>query len=300
MKQLNRRRFLGATAAVAGAAALARAEPATQAVTAAENKPGNTPHTRFAVNIEMWWNKLPVLDRMRKAAELGFPAIEFWTWQGRPIEEMRALADELNLQISQFVGARDDTPLNRPEGHADFLKAIEASCQTAKKLNAKKMCVLVGQDVKGMSRRQMHDNVITGLKLAAPIVEQHQVMIIIEPLNTRVNHPGYCLSKSEDAIRICREVDSPMVKINWDLYHLQIAEGDLCGHIREGLKAGQIGYFQLADTPGRHEPGTGEIHYNRVLKEIYDLGYRGCIGLECRPRDGEETAAQRVAAADVW
>jgi hydroxypyruvate isomerase len=81
---------------------------------------------------------------------------------------------------------------------------------------------------------------------------------------------------------------------------MHITEGDLCGHIREGFAAKQIGYFQVADHPGRNEPGTGEIHYNRVLKEIYDHGYRGYIGLECRPKKDELTAAKGVAAADVW
>jgi hydroxypyruvate isomerase len=88
------------------------------------------------------------------------------------------------------------------------------------------------------------------------------------------------------------------VKINWDLYHMQISEGDLCGRLREGWD--QVGYLQLADHPGRNEPGTGEIHYNRVLKEAHDLGYRGFVGLECFPRENELVAARRVAAADVW
>ena len=91
-----------------------------------------------------------------------------------------------------------------------------------------------------------------------------------------------------------------MVKINWDLYHMQITEGDLCGHLKQGIESKAIGYLQLADTPGRHEPGTGEIHYNRVLKAAYDLGYRGYVGLECRPLKDEITAAKRVAAADIW
>jgi hydroxypyruvate isomerase len=79
---------------------------------------------------------------------------------------------------------------------------------------------------------------------------------------------------------------------------MQISEGDLCGHLREGIE--QIGYVQLADTPGRNEPGTGEVHYNRVLRELHELGYRGYVGLECRPVGGEIEAARRVAAADVW
>jgi hydroxypyruvate isomerase len=89
-----------------------------------------------------------------------------------------------------------------------------------------------------------------------------------------------------------------MVKINWDLYHMQISEGDLCGRLKDGFD--QVGYLQLADHPGRYEPGTGEIHYPRVLRAAFELGYRGFVGLECRPKEGEELAAQRVNQADQW
>ena len=146
----------------------------------------------------------------------------------------------------------------------------------------------------------MHENVIAGLKKWAPMAEAAGVMLILEPMNIRVDHKGHCLYGSPEAVRICREVGSPMVKINWDLYHMQITEGDLCGRLADGMKAGRIGYLQLADHPGRHEPGTGEIHYARVLKQAHDLGYRDYDGLECRPQAGELAAAKRVALADRW
>jgi hydroxypyruvate isomerase len=146
----------------------------------------------------------------------------------------------------------------------------------------------------------MHEQVIKALRRAAPIVEKEQVMLILEPMNGRVDHPGHCLYGSQDAMRICEAVGSEFVKINWDLYHMQISEGDLCGHLREGFGKKLIGYLQLADHPGRNEPGTGEVHYNRVLQEIYDQGYRDYVGLELRPKTTELAAAQAVAAADVW
>ena len=117
-------------------------------------------------------------------------------------------------------------------------------------------------------------------------------MLILEPMNIRVDHKGHCLYGSEDAVRICREVDSPMIKINWDLYHMQISEGDLCGRLREGFD--QVGYIQVADHPGRHEPGTGEIFYPRVYAELQELGYTGPIGLECSPLEGESAAIERL------
>ncbi|MEZ6044877.1 MAG: hypothetical protein R3C11_04720 [Planctomycetaceae bacterium] len=90
------------------------------------------------------------------------------------------------------------------------------------------------------------------------------------------------------------------MKINWDLSTCTSPKGTYAVHLKEGMDSGQIGYLQLADHQGRTEPGTGEIHYNRVLKEAYDLGYRGYVGLECRPLTDELTAAKGVAAADIW
>jgi hydroxypyruvate isomerase len=117
-------------------------------------------------------------------------------------------------------------------------------------------------------------------------------------MNGRVDHPGHCLYGSEDAVKICQAVGSPQVKINWDLYHMQIAEGDLCGRLKDGLE--WLGYLQLADHPGRNEPGTGEINYSRVLRQAKDLGYDGYVGLELRPKTTELAAAIAVAKADVW
>lgn len=292
MNRLDRRSLL----AVAGLAPFAATAPLRQDARAA--KPGRTPHTRFAVNIEMWFGGLSYPERMRAAAELGFPAVEFWPWQGKDLEAMDDTRRELGLEIAQFTGWGFSPALCDAANHSAFVDEIGKSAEVAVRLGARCMTVLAGNDQPGLSRAQMHDNLIHGLKLAAPVAEAADVVLILEPLNTRVDHAGYCLSSSDDAVRICRSVGSTHVKINWDLYHQQITEGDLCGRLREGFD--QVGYVQLADHPGRNEPGTGEIHYNRVLRELHELGYRGLVGLECSPREGEQLAAERVAAADVW
>lgn len=291
---LNRRTLLQATPAAASLAALASASAAAEDT----RQLGRTPHTKFAVNIEMWWTKLDFLDRIRAAADFGFPAIEFWPWRKRDIDAVARLTSELGLAVAQFTAWPFEPGMNDPKNHDAVLKEIEASCQVANKLNCKKMTVVGGNDQPGMTQDEMHANIIKALKRAAPIAERYDVMLILESMNVRVDHKGHCLYGSAPAIRICREVDSSHVKINWDLYHMQISEGDLCGHLKEGFD--QIGYLQLADHPGRNEPGTGEVHYNRVLRQAYELGYRGYVGLECVPKTTELAAAKAVAAADVW
>ncbi|HEY4312988.1 MAG TPA: TIM barrel protein [Pirellulales bacterium] len=301
MSSLDRRRFLESSLAVTGALTalpvLHAAETSYGTIVHTKNL-GRTPHTKFAVNVEMWWTKLPFLDRLRAAAAFGFPAVEFWPWQGKDLAAVAELCKELKIAIAQFTAWGFSPGMNDPKNHGDFVEAVDQGCRVAKQLDCKKMCVVGGDDQPGMTQAQMHENIITALKRAAPIAEEHEVMLILEPMNIRVDHKGHCLYGSPAAVRICREVDSPMVKINWDLYHMHISEGDLCGRLKEGFD--QVGYLQLADHPGRNEPGTGEIHYNRVLKEAFDLGYRGYVGLECRPKGTELAAAQGVAAADVW
>ncbi|MFT5049319.1 MAG: hydroxypyruvate isomerase [Chlamydiales bacterium] len=254
--------------------------------------------TKFAVNIEMWLNELPFLGRIAAVERLGFPAIEFWNWQSKDIPAMAAAVKKHGLAVTQFTAWGFSPGLNNPENHARFVEAIREACDVADQLDCTMFTVVAGNDQPGMTTREMHDHVIAGLKLAAPIAEERGKVMILEPMNGRVDHPGHCLYGSAPAIRICQEVDSPAVKINWDLYHMQITEGDLCGRMRDGFE--HIAYLQLADHPGRHEPGTGEVHYNRVLEQAWKLGYRGYVGLECSPRDGAELAAERVRAADVW
>jgi hydroxypyruvate isomerase len=291
---LSRRQFVGSSLALAGTAGLAGAQDAPEEA----RHLGKTPHTKFAVNVEMWWARQPFLKRIQNAAALGFAAVEFWPWQNKDLDAVAELTQKLGVEVAQFTAWGFRPGLNEPRNHDAFVQAIVDGCAVAKKLRCRKMTVVGGDDVRGMTQPEMHENIITGLKRAAPIAEEHDVMLILEPMNIRVDHKGHCLYGSAPAIRICEAVGSSHVKINWDLYHMQISEGDLCGHLRDGIE--WVGYLQLADNPGRNEPGTGEVHYNRVLKEAYDRGYRDYVGLECRPKTNELAAAKAVAAADTW
>jgi hydroxypyruvate isomerase len=296
---LPRRSFLATGLAASAALAGAEVRAADQADEKIDvNQLGKTPHTKFAVNIEMWWTKLPFLERIKKVAEFGFPGYEFWPYAGKDLKAIAKLNADLGLECSQFTAWGFEPGMNNPANEAKFLQTIEEACGVAKELKVRKMCVVAGNNQKGMSQDEMLKQVVRALKKAAPIAEKHQVMLILEPMNGRVDHPGHCLYGSVDAVKICREVDSPQVKINWDLYHMYISEGDLSGRLKDGID--QVGYLQLADHPGRNEPGTGEIHYNRVLRAAHELGYKDFVGLECRPKTTELAAAQGVARADIW
>jgi hydroxypyruvate isomerase len=307
MTKLNRRSFFGGTLALASSAGLARAVTSKRDFEVAQSIPkladdaqlGRTQHLRYAVNIEMWsFDTKDPVERMRQAAKLGFSGVEIWPWRGKDVDALARASKELGVEIVQFTAWGFTPGLNDPKNHDAFVKEIEASCETAKKLGTKLLLVVAGNDQPGMTKEQMHSNVIDGLKRAVPIAERNDVTLMLEPMNVRVDHKGHCLYGSPDALRIVKAVDSPRVKICWDLYHMQISEGDLCGRMKDGI--GQIAYFQLADTPGRNDPGTGEVHYARVMQQAWELGYRGWVGLEFTPRDGALEAARRVAEIDRW
>lgn len=297
MLQISRRGLLGTSIALAAASSARGGRVAAQQDGGA--KPAATPHTRFACNIEMWgFGGAPYEERIKKAHDLGFKAVEFWPWRGKDLDKIEKVTKDLGIEVAQFTGWGFSPGLNDPANHKKFVDEITESCKVANRLGSKLVLVVAGNNQPGMSLEQMHANVITGLKLGVPIAEAHDITLVLEPMNGRVDHPGHCLYGSEPAVKICKAVASPRVKICWDLYHMQISEGDLCGHLRDGKE--WIGYVQLADHPGRNEPGTGEVHYNRVLKELIDLGYRGYVGVECSPLEDELKATQRLALADQW
>jgi hydroxypyruvate isomerase len=295
MTTIDRRTLLGSSLALAATAPIAGARP--QAASSAGARPMDGVKTKFACNIEMWgFGTGDHAERIRKAADLGFQGVEFWPWRGKDIDAIDKARRDTKLEVVQFVGWGFSPGMNDPANHDAFVKEIEAGCETAHKLGTKMLLVLAGNDIPGKTKEQMHQGVIDGFKRAVPVCEKHDITLILEPLNLRVDHKGYCVNLSPDAVRICKAVGSKHVKICWDLYHLQIDEGDLCGRMKDGFS--EIAYFQFADHPGRNDPGTGEIHYERVFRAARDLGYTGWFGTEFSPIEGERKAAERVAATD--
>ena len=300
---MNRRKFLTAGAALAGTSSLPGALPLNGSSLRHDpaiedgGRPGADTRHEFAINVEMWFGGMSFLEKVQATADLGFKWIEFWPWTNKDLDGLVRLCKKTGLQVAQFTAWGFNPGMNNPDNHDRFEKQILEACRAANKIGAPMATVVAGNNQNGMSQEQMLDGVRDGLKRGAPIAEDHNVMLIVEPMNPR-NHGGHCLYGSTDAVRICRQVDSSHVKINWDLYHMQIVEGDLCKMLEEGWD--QVGYLQLADNPGRNEPGTGEINYGRVFQAAWDLGYRKPIGVECSPASPPLEAARRLAAADRW
>ena len=155
---------------------------------------------------------------------------------------------------------------------------IEESVEVAKRVGAKWMTVVPGHIDLRLDMDYQELNVIDALKRACDILEPHGLTMVLEPLNTLHNHPGVILTKTSQAYRICKHVNSPSCKILYDAYHQAITEGNMIPNIERAWD--EIPYFQLGDHPGRNEPGTGEINYRHIFKYLYDKGYDGIVGME--------------------
>jgi hydroxypyruvate isomerase len=300
----TRRRFLAAIAA-SSAASVASFASGSNHLRAESTKAGSSPDgtwLTYAVNVEMTWTKLPFLDRIRKVKEAGFSHYEFWPWRTKDIEAILRLNGELGLTTTQFSaspvkGFGHGITNPKPARREEFEEEIRSAVPVAKKLGVKKICVVAGEETKGHSRDEQTQAVVTALKAGAAIVEPEGITIILEPLNILVDHPRQLIVHSAQAADVLKAVGSPNVKMLFDIYHQQISEGNLTGNIRQYHDL--IGYFQLADHPGRHEPTTGEINYPFVLKTIHDVGYTGAIGMEMSPRSDPAKAFEAIRQVDA-
>ncbi len=248
----------------------------------------------LAVNLELWWPDRPPLERVAAAADTGFGQAEIWYWPNWDIDRLTKACRRHGVSMSQIGGWDFEPRLSDPEHRSRFRDGIARAVEVALRLGAPRINVNGPVLRPGEDPVSVRAGVGEALAGAIAVVEEAGLTLMVEPMNVRVDHPGYALPTSADVIEVCEAVGSEALGINWDLYHLQVTEGDLTGHFAQGRE--YVAYVQAADHPGRHEPGTGEIDYRFLFAEVRRLGYTGPIGLECTPRDGERAAIERIAA----
>lgn len=221
-------------------------------------------------------------------ARHGYDAFEMFEWRDPQVLETFVTEKKKHpLVCATLVANRGVTApgcsLVNPREREQFLKEMQLSIEAAKKVDCKRLVVLTGNEQGGMPRSEQMANAVAALRAAAPLLEKSGITAVVEVLNTYVNHAGYFLYRVGDAAEMVDRVGSPNVKILFDIYHVQIMEGNLIENIR--MHVDRIGHFHIGDVPGRHEPGTGEINYRNVFRAIFELGdrYQGYAALEYRP-----------------
>ncbi len=252
---------------------------------------GDSRPVRLSVCIDMILTQMPFLERMERVKQLGYPAFEFWEWKNKDVEAIAKKKAELGLEIATMMGS-GWKQLNTEDARKTFVSEIQASLAAAKRLGVKTLIVTTGFEDKHLPRAEQHSNYAAALKASAPFAEQAGVTLVLEPLNTKVDHPNYYLQTAREGFEILDEVGSPAVKMLFDIYHHQIMEGNVIQDITKNIA--KIAHFHVADVPGRHEPGTGEINYGNVFRAIAASGYQGFVGLEFKPAKSADEALKDV------
>jgi len=257
---------------------------------------------KASVCIEMIFTEYPFLERIGKAAEAGFDAIEFWNWDNKDLPAIKATADRAGIAIASFQSNLGGT-LIHPDHRESFVAGIKESLAKAREMGAPCLFLLtdeLGEDrsvryqFPELSEEAKYQSVLEGLKMLAPLAEEAGVTLVLEPLNIYVDHPGYFLHRSSVGFDLVRAVNSPNIKLLYDIYHMQVMEGDIIHTLTNNLDA--IGHIHVADVPGRHEPGTGELNYANIFKALREAGYTGYVGFEFEPTvPSEEAVATSLA-----
>ena len=219
-------------------------------------------------------------DRIRAAKAAGLDAVEFWRSSSKDIDAVKAALDEAGLPLAGIL-CEPIAPLTSSESHAGFLDGLRVSLAAAQKLGATMLIAQAGDDQHDVARTAQHAAIVKVLKEAAKILEGTGVVLALEPLNDRVDHPGYYLTSTQEGLDIVDEVGRPEVRLLYDIYH-SAAMGERIEDVLKG-RVDRVVHVHLADAPGRHEPGTGAMDYADRLKWLLGQGYDGLIGREYKP-----------------
>ncbi len=251
----------------------------------------------LAASAEMLFTAMPFEERVAHIHERGF-AVEIWDWSTKDVEALRATGATFTSMTGYLRGSLTD-----PDGIADLIATAEESLRVAERLDCPSLNLHgTGLGTDGLPVVPVHtvipDMWLTAadtLRRIAELGERAGRVFLLENLNTAVDHPGTPFARAADTAALVRAVDNPHLRMNLDLYHAQIGEGNLIAALAEYLP--WVGEIQVADVPGRCEPGTGEIHYPAVAGALRALGYDGVVGLEGWARDDSDAALDAFAAA---
>ena len=242
---------------------------------------------RFAANLTMLFTEVPFLERFKAAANAGFTAVEFLFPYDYGKSELAAALKDNNLRLvlhnlpAGDWGGGERGIACHPDRAAEFREGVDKAIDYATALNCPKVNCLAGILPAGVTRDTAQAVLVENLRYAADRLEASRIGLLLEPVNSR-DTPGFFVDRPSYGLEIIAATGSKNLKLQYDIYHAQVMEGDLANTIERELP--RIGHIQLADNPGRHEPGTGEINYPYLFGRIDDLGYAGWIGCEYKPK----------------
>ncbi len=250
---------------------------------------------QLSVCVEMFWHDLPYEERVRRVARLGFKAFEFWGWKGKDLQKIKAAALDTGLTVAAMT-LEPGFALLRRAYEAELVQGMKETARVARDLGCRTIIVTTGNTYDDETYEITRRRVVRHYRAIARVAEDNGLTLVLEPLNTLVDHHGYWLTKMAQAVDIVEEVGSPAAKILDDIYHQQITEGNIIPNLTAYIR--YIGHFHTAGHPGRHELVGGELDYRAIFKAIDATGYTGYVGLEYSPTiDTEESLKQALSLA---
>ena len=230
---------------------------------------------RYCIPIPCFFGKMDFCEAIKTVKALGFDAAETYNWRNLDLDQVRGICQDTGVELLSMCTTEFN--MTEPAMRKTWLEGLAVSCKAANRMGVKKLITQVGQDT-GAERTVQHDSIVAALTAAKSILEDAGVTIMIEPLNTYVNHPGYYLWSSAEAFEIVRQVDHPLVKVVYDIYHQQVMEGNIIPSVTGNLDC--IAHLHSAGHPGRHELQYGENDYRVIFDAVDKAGYQGACGLE--------------------
>ena len=247
---------------------------------------------RFAANLSMMYPDVPFLERFAAAARDGFKAVEYLFPYAHSAADVAQRLTEHKLAQVLFNAPPGDWDAGErgfaclPGRDQEFRASIAQALEYAQALGCPRLHVMAGLVPEGSTREKLYPIYLERLRVAADAARPHGIDILIEPINTR-DIPGYFLNRQDHAHQVVSDVAASNLKVQMDLYHCQIVEGDVAMKLRRYLPSGNVGHLQIAGVPERHEPDVGEVNYFYLFDVLDELRYDGWIGCEYRPREGK-------------
>ena len=246
---------------------------------------------KFSTNLSMLFTEIPFLERFERAAAAGFSAVEFLFPYDAGVQAVKEKLLQHKLNVALFnlhagdAEQREWGTLSNPERRDYFKWSFTTAFEAAQELGCVLLNMMFGQKVEGLELAAQIDCACENLSWAASQSDGSRVELLLEPLN-EFDFPNYALVRTAIALEVIKRVNHPRVRLQYDLYHAQLTEGNLTNTLERDMEV--IGHIQIADVPGRHQPGTGEINFPNVFQALERFGYQGFIGLEYKPAGGSE------------
>ncbi|MEO7016730.1 MAG: TIM barrel protein [Leifsonia sp.] len=218
--------------------------------------------------------------RIHAAADHGLDAVEIWGWRDKDLDAIEEALTATGVRLLSLI-VDPQLALTDPATHEEYLAGVRESLIVAERLGSPNLVVVSGEEREGVSHAAQREAVVSVLSRAAELLDGSDVTLLLEPLNTRVDHPGAFVSGTLQGLDIVREVGSPRLALLLDAYHALMMGENLTEAV--GDEIALVGHVQVADLPGRHEPGTGTVDWRERFEELRGLGYRGAFGMEYKP-----------------